>query len=102
MCRSRKKLEGNDKVDFPDSLVDKIAEWTEDFSFAYLKEAFVSSLLIIAAREGHKDGDDEESFETIIKRQIDTLRKEMGDGSDEVAQLSNSLLTSNLRGYLKR
>lgn len=69
-------------MDFPETLIDKIAGWTPDFSFAYLKEAFVSSLLIIAARESHGKSDDNESFETIIKRQIETLRKEMGDGSE--------------------
>jgi transitional endoplasmic reticulum ATPase len=96
----RHKLEGNDKIDFPDSLVDKIAEWTEDFSFAYLKEAFVSSLLVIAAREGHggEDGDegDEESFETIIKRQIETLKKEMGDGSEQLINAVSSQINPPL------
>ncbi|RPB14101.1 P-loop containing nucleoside triphosphate hydrolase protein [Morchella conica CCBAS932] len=94
------KLEGSDKIDFPDSLVDKIAEWTEDFSFAYLKEAFVSSLLIIAAREGYggEDGDegDEESFETVIKRQIETLKKEMGDGSEQLINAVSSQINPPL------
>ncbi|KAI5843818.1 P-loop containing nucleoside triphosphate hydrolase protein [Morchella snyderi] len=88
------KLEGNDKIDFPDSLVDKIAEWTEGFSFAYLKEAFVSSLLLIAARESHGEEDggegDEEPFETVIKRQIESLKKEMGDGSEQLINAVSS------------
>lgn len=87
-------------MDFPDSLIDKIAEWTSDFSFAYLKEAFVSSLLIIAARESQnkaESDDDNESFETVIKRQIETLRREMGDGSE----LVNSTRKLRLRGSMK-
>ncbi|RPA98734.1 P-loop containing nucleoside triphosphate hydrolase protein [Choiromyces venosus 120613-1] len=84
------KLEGNDDIEFGDALVEKIAEWTPDFSFAYLKEAFVSTLLIIAAmgrdvvgrREGDGDGDGDQPglFERIIKDQIDSLKKEMGNG----------------------
>jgi len=33
------KLKGNKEIDYPDSLVDKIAGATDKFSFAYLKEA---------------------------------------------------------------
>lgn len=83
--QSRKKLENNNRVDFPDSLVDNIALWTPDFSFAYLKEVFVSSLLIMASNE---NDDDAESFEAIIKRQIETLKKEMGDGSEMIQSMS--------------
>lgn len=72
----------NDRIDFPESLVDQIAAWTPDFSFAYLKEVFISSLLIMAGGDGDKDEDGTESFGAIIKRQIETLKKEMGDGSD--------------------
>lgn len=84
--RSRKKLEDNHRVDFPDSLVDNIALWTPDFSFAYLKEAFISSLLIIASKDKE---DNAESFEVIIKRQIEILKKEMGDGSEMIQSMSN-------------
>lgn len=34
----QKKLKSNKSVDFSDSLVDEIAETTDKFSFAYLKE----------------------------------------------------------------
>ena len=44
------KLEGNDDVEFPDVLCKKVAEITDKFSFAYMQEAFVASLLAIAAR----------------------------------------------------
>lgn len=43
------------QIEFPDVLVDKIAGITDGFSFAYMQEAFVSTLLIIA---GRAQGDD--------------------------------------------
>ncbi|KAL6703689.1 hypothetical protein ACN47E_009383 [Coniothyrium glycines] len=46
------KLKDNKNVDFPDKLCDKIAEITDKFSFAYMQEAFVASLLAIARRGG--------------------------------------------------
>jgi len=33
------KLKGNTDIDFPDTLVQEIADITDQFSFAYLKEA---------------------------------------------------------------
>ena len=104
------KLKGNDEIEFGDGLVERIAEWTSGFSFAYLKEAFVSTLLIIAAmgrggdgggggdgrdggdggdgRDGGDGGDGGENeggdkpglFERIIGEQIDSLNREMGNG----------------------
>jgi transitional endoplasmic reticulum ATPase len=46
------KLEDNKDVDFPDELCGKIAEITPKFSFAYMQEAFVATLLAIAGRGG--------------------------------------------------
>jgi transitional endoplasmic reticulum ATPase len=44
------KLKDNDTVKFPDDLCPAIAKITDKFSFAYMQEAFVASLLAIAAR----------------------------------------------------
>ena len=41
-------------VDFPKALSTKIAKITEDFSFAYMKEAFVASLLALARADSDK------------------------------------------------
>ncbi|KAF9268168.1 P-loop containing nucleoside triphosphate hydrolase protein [Marasmius fiardii PR-910] len=60
-------------VDFPDSLVEEIAEKTSKFSFAYLKETFVSTLVLLAGMED----DDKPPFRTIILEQIDKLRKQL-------------------------
>ena len=48
------------KIEFPEGLEKKIAGITDGFSFAYMKEAFVATLLAIARRE---DGDGEEEKE---------------------------------------
>lgn len=51
----RNKLQDNEDVDFPEVLDKPIARITKGFSFAYMQEAFVASLLAIAAQ-----GDEEE------------------------------------------
>lgn len=57
----RGKLKGNHGVDFPERLCGKIADITDEFSFAYLKEAFVASLLAIARQE--EDDEDEDGVD---------------------------------------
>lgn len=47
------KLSDNDDVDFPDKLCPAIAKITKGFSFAYLQEAMIAALLVIA-RDGEK------------------------------------------------
>ncbi|KAJ7180277.1 P-loop containing nucleoside triphosphate hydrolase protein [Mycena crocata] len=69
----QRKLKSNDKIEYPDSLVDEVADQTEQFSFAYLKEAFVSCLVTLAGWEG----DDKPTFSTALKAQIKTLRKQL-------------------------
>ena len=44
----RKKLDGNEDVEFPRLLCPAIAGITKGFSFAYIQEAFVAALLAIA------------------------------------------------------
>lgn len=46
------KLSDNKDIDFPDKLCDSIAEITDKFSFAYMQEAFIASLLAIASHGG--------------------------------------------------
>ncbi|KAM0247339.1 hypothetical protein ACHAQJ_009896 [Trichoderma viride] len=54
----QKKLSDNKSISFPDKLCGAIAEITNDFSFAYMQEAFVAALLAIARNEGDDDDDD--------------------------------------------
>lgn len=44
----RKKLDSNEDVEFPKALCEAIAGITKGFSFAYIQEAFVAALLVIA------------------------------------------------------
>lgn len=74
------------KIHFPERLCSEIAKITDGFSFAYLQEAFVASLLAIAAED---DGDVDQTgldcagdLEHLrlwreMKKQIDILREEM-------------------------
>ncbi|OAL52718.1 ATP-dependent Zn protease [Pyrenochaeta sp. DS3sAY3a] len=57
------KLKSNKDLDFPDKLCEKIADITDDFSFAYIQEAFVASLLAIASRDGTDINDAERASE---------------------------------------
>jgi transitional endoplasmic reticulum ATPase len=48
------KLKDNKSIEFPDELCEAIADITHDFSFAYIQEAFVASLLVIASADKDK------------------------------------------------
>lgn len=67
----RQKLLNNDTVDFPEELCSVIAQLSEGFSFAYLKELFVMALLSLV--RGFK-GDD---FEIV-----DSTEADMAPNSD--------------------
>lgn len=47
----RHKLADNESIEFPAKLNREIASITDDFSFAYMQEAFVAALLAIAGEE---------------------------------------------------
>jgi ATPase family associated with various cellular activities (AAA) len=51
------KLSDNKDLDFPHRLCTAIADITDGFSFAYMQEAFVAALLIIAGRSNPPAGD---------------------------------------------
>lgn len=102
----RSKLSNNKTVEFPPKLSEAIAEITEDFSFAYLKETFITSLLMIVGSHKwtSKAIDDlteagEESHELdhlllwrVMSNQVKNLRAEMEDSrkSAEDAAKNNS------------
>ncbi|MCJ1304706.1 hypothetical protein MMC08_007519 [Hypocenomyce scalaris] len=84
----RLKLHSNPKINFPERLSTAIGDITDGFSFAYMKEAFVSALLIIVVdrkerkpKDGILPGGDDELDGLIlwreIKRQIRILRDEL-------------------------
>jgi transitional endoplasmic reticulum ATPase len=97
----RLKLKGNKSIVFPKQLCPKIAEITGGFSFAYMNEAFVATLLAIARREDDNELDDEfekggeydrtkndDDIEDLIlwkemKKQVRILREDMDSTSSE-------------------
>jgi hypothetical protein len=89
----RKKLQDKEAVDFPKALSPKIAKITEDFSFAYMKEAFIATLLALA-RTGSNDsgkGDkdiDELPFWKEMQKEVKILRNEMRAKQDPSANVT--------------
>jgi hypothetical protein len=83
-------------IEFPSQLCPAIASITDGFSFAYLKEAFVTTLLIIANKRtdtillqtgvAQTEDADLEKYELWreIKKQIELLRHEMGKGESDM------------------
>ncbi|KAL8710881.1 MAG: hypothetical protein Q9220_004685 [cf. Caloplaca sp. 1 TL-2023] len=105
----RRKIAGrNAEIEFPLRLCGRIAGITEGFSFAYLKEAFVATLLTLLVRrkevvgriggatemggvgggavilDEDRDGDGDDGIETLplwkeMVKQVELLREELGD-----------------------
>ena len=90
----RQKLKNKPSIEFPKKLCVAIAGITQDFSFAYLKEAFVATLLTIANRRsediltgGCEDGGDLEDYELWreMKKTVKILREDMGSSNKRTA-----------------
>lgn len=95
----KNKLKGKKSIEFPEKLCPAIADITDGFSFAYLQEAFVATLLSLA-----RTGEDSESSESdddgggddlpldryelwrVIKRQIKILREQMDNSKPELSE----------------
>ena len=88
----RSRLANNKAINFPEKMSAAIAGITDGFSFAYLQEAFISSLLVMV-NEMQIPGDnanvsdeavdgDSQNLETVMlwlvmKKQVETLRNEI-------------------------
>lgn len=91
----RKKLRGKKNVEFPKEMSARVADLTADFSFAYMKEAFVAALLVLVARSDERayssrgGGDilDGNLFWKELKKQISALRKEMDEEGEETGSM---------------
>lgn len=90
----REKLKSKPSIKFPKMLCAAIAGITQDFSFAYLKEAFVATLLTIAngrtenaTTGGGPDHDDLDNYELWreMKKTVKILREDMGSRSKRTA-----------------
>ncbi|KAH6678050.1 P-loop containing nucleoside triphosphate hydrolase protein [Halenospora varia] len=103
----RNKLKNNKKIDFPMEMSVRVADITADFSFAYMKEAFVAALLVIVARkeEGrrYRYGEDDLSGNVLwkeLKKQISALRDEMEGESEESSSSMRSEAWPMMSGIL--
>lgn len=56
----REKLKNKPAIEFPKKLCSAVADITDDFSFAYMKEAFVATLLDLARNHATGDTSDED------------------------------------------
>ena len=99
----RSKLAKNKTIEFPTKLCEAISEVTEGFSFAYLKEVFVTSLLrIVGSRRGNKKIESlpeagEEAHELdhlllwrVMNKQVQTLRAEMEDARKSAEEAADN------------
>lgn len=98
----RNKLASKPSIKFPKKLCGAIAGITQDFSFAYLKEAFVATLLAIAGNRsedeirsgGDDEGGDLDDYELWreMKKQVKLLRDDMDTHSSPGPGSSQNLL----------
>ncbi|MCJ1461434.1 hypothetical protein MMC07_000031 [Pseudocyphellaria aurata] len=89
----REKLKNKPSIKFPQKLSPAVAAITHGFSFAYLKEAFVSALIVIAGNRsedrfggGDDENDDKDPLDGCelwleLKIQIELLRNDMDNTS---------------------
>lgn len=66
--------------DFPEEMCKAVAEITDKFSFAYMQEAFVASLLAIATNSGQDDSEGESDGFIVLR----SSSSKVHDGLDEV------------------
>lgn len=103
----QKKLKPNKAVDFPKKLCRPMAHITPGFSFAFLQECFVATMLALARKDGRavsvrpydpesSDGLEDYEIWVAFKEQADILRKEI-DGQ----KTKNSALSDWCRANLQ-
>lgn len=90
----RNKLRENKKIEFPKEMSGRVADITNDFSFAYMKEAFVAALLVIVGDgkkkravkvKGLGDPLGDNILWNELKRQVENLRNEI-EGEDAASK----------------
>ena len=82
----RKKLSAKPATAMPATLPEHIASITEGFSFAYLKEAYIGSLLTLGrdAADGATPAEEDDDRKwsrlgNLLQKQVAALRKEMAE-----------------------
>jgi len=91
----RQKLHNKPKINFPQKLCAAMAHITDGFSFAFLQECFVATLLTLAREEGvyvsqfaqmrlrKEDSLDQYALWRVFKEQAESLRKQIENGGKE-------------------
>jgi transitional endoplasmic reticulum ATPase len=91
----RYKLQNKPKISFPQKLCPAMAHITDGFSFAFLQECFVATLLTLAREEGvyvsqfaqlrlrKEDSLDQYPLWRVFKEQAESLRKQIENGGKE-------------------
>ena len=105
------RLKDKSNVEFPKKLCQPIASITNDFSFAYIQEAFVATLLELARRrtdnlvdivvelrlsDGDKDGLDKYVFWRVFKKQVKILRDDLDSKEPQLHYMPPSMQASQV------
>ena len=82
------KLKDNKDVEFPDEICEATAKITDGFSFAYIQEAFVASLLALAIADKKEEPGRGVDIDKLplwqqLKKQVKILRDELNHGPEE-------------------
>ena len=95
-------MDEGDKIEFPEEMCKPVASITDGFSFAYIQEAFVATLMMIVADEKEKFEEMTHDFGFIM---IDEARNEvLGDeksGNDDKDELDKLILWREFKKQVK-
>ncbi|KAF2000695.1 P-loop containing nucleoside triphosphate hydrolase protein [Amniculicola lignicola CBS 123094] len=92
------KLKDNEEVKFPDELCPAIAKITDKFSFAYMQEAFIASLLAIARRQ---DNPEARRWAGPEAQEEEEERVHLLGGNDTDADLDDLVLWQEIQKQVK-
>ncbi|PWN32728.1 ATPase [Meira miltonrushii] len=101
----QRKLKDNKSIEFPDKLCPAIARITNDFSFAYMQEAFVASLLAIARQKPESTTEQSTSKArkefNVEETDSDWLRLADDDDSDDDEELNKYVLWREIQNQVR-
>jgi len=96
-CRYwQEKLKGNAEVKFPDILCLKIAGITGAFSFAYIQEAFVATLLVMASQKEEAVEGSIDEWQLVDQQEV-AAAEPCGGGSDDDDELDKYFLWKEIK-----
>lgn len=97
----QRKLKDNKSIEFPDKLCPAISRITNDFSFAYMQEAFVASLLAIARQKPEKATSKTRKEFDVEETDSDWLRlTDDDDNSDDDEELNKYVLWREIQNQV--